>query len=355
MKCVVQSIIFSVSLVLGVSPASAIPDTESLHSWGVPLTVTGPADSPTLSFPKILGMSGQGVHYICRNSSISYNLAKIEYEPVAIWVAPGPLTVVLYQSGINGLYLAPMMRGDLFNAGFGGFGQALAAPNRSMVVWTGLRENSYRLSYPFTVFSGLYVYRGMERIENALIIPRQPLYRYTCFDDKNVARETNTILSDNITLRINVSGCTPDSKATTVNMAGIPVANIENATSTTLISTKQQTFSLKCDPNIRLYYSLVDLNDPTNNTTTSTLTADSTAAGVGYSITSPDGTRLKFGPDGSAVGIPGQTKYFLNTAGDAAANNPMSHQLGFSYVRKPGEAIKTGSAKSLIGITYSYQ
>lgn len=362
MKLSILLSIFLFTFNLGFSTAWAIPDTQKVHSFGATnVRISGPADSPDNMFGDIIANSGSRQHLICNNPNISYDLKKIEYTPLATWTGNSFQSssafkkVYLYESGVEGLNLVPSIRGDSFNSGITGVGVFNPAPPEPMVVWTGNMSDSYRKSPGFRAFTLMYVYKGAQRLQNATIIPQQPLFRFTCYDKNNVAQETSTILVSDIYVYVDVASCTPDAKATTVNMDGIPVANIENATSSTLIGTKQQTFSLKCDPNIKVSYSVVDLNDPTNNTSTSTLSSDSTAAGVGYAITTPSGTRLQFGPDGSAVGIPGQTKYFLGNSGTAAANNPMSFQLGFSYVRKPEETIKTGVAKSLIGITYSYQ
>ncbi|OKP17538.1 hypothetical protein [Serratia fonticola] len=362
MKLIIPSCILLLTFNLGLSTAWAIPDTQKVHAFGATnVRISGPADSPDNIFGKTLANSGSRQHVICNNRNISYELGKIEYTPIATWtgntfqISSAFKKVYLYESGVEGLNLVPNIRGDSFNSGITGVGVFNPAPPEPMVVWTGNMSDSYRKSQGLWVFTQMYVYKGAERLQNATIIPQQPLFRFTCYDKNNVAQETSTFVVSDIYVYVDVASCTPDAKATTVNMDGIPVANIGNAASSALIGTKQQTFSLKCDPNIKVSYSVVDLNDPTNNTNTSTLTPDSTAAGVGYAITSPSGTRLLFGPDGSTVGIPGQTKYFLGNSGTAVANNPMSFQLGFSYVRKPEEAIKTGTAKSLIGITYSYQ
>lgn len=362
MKFIMPSCILLLTFNLGLSTAWAIPDTQKVHAFGsTNVRISGPADNLNNSFGKIIANSGSRQQVICNNRNISYDLAKIEYTPLATWTgnsyqsSSAAKKVYLFESGVQALNYAPSIRGDTFNSGITGNGVFNPAPPEPMVVWTGNMANSYRVSPGFWTFTLMYVYRGAERLENATIVPSQPLFRFTCYDKNNVAQETTTIVAGDLYVYVDVATCTPDAKATKVIMDGIPVANIENAASSVLIGTKQQTFSLKCDPNIKVSYSVVDLNDRTNNTNTSTLTSDSTAAGVGYAITSPSGARLQFGPDGSAVGIPGQIKYFLGNSGTAAANNPMSFQLGFSYVRKPEETIKTGTAKSLIGITYSYQ
>lgn len=259
---------------------------------------------------------------------------------------------MLIDSGVAGLKLAPYLNSTLFNADIGN--TYIRAPTTSKVVYNGYIDDSYRKgAFGFRVTTGVRVFRGAEGIESGMVIPRQPMYMYTCYDTAGVARETTTILVDNIPLNINVLSCTPDTKSFTINMDGVPLSNIENASSTTSINTKRQTFSLKCDTNISVYYSIVDLIDLSNNSTTSTLTADSTATGVGFAITTTDGTLLNYGVDGSAAGIQ-EKKYPLGKTGQSYPYI-LSHQLGFSYVRKTGEPIKTGTAKSLIGITYSYQ
>jgi len=362
MKLIMSPCVLLLTFNLGLSTAWAIPDTEKINSFtSNSLRITGPADAPDKTFGKLVVATGSSWYQICDNRNISYDLAKIEYTPLAVWTGNSfqttspTSTVYLFESGITGLNYAPRIRGDAFNSGITGVGTFNPAPHESMVVWTGFFSNENRISSGFNAYSLIQVYRGAERLQNTKIVPKQPLFRYICYDKNNVPQETSTIIAGNLYIYVDVASCTPDAKAAVVNMDSIPVANIENAASSALIGTKQQTFSLKCDPNIKVSYSVVDLNDPANNTNISTLTSDSTAAGVGYAITSPSGVRLQFGPDGSAMGIPGQIKYFLGNSGTAAANNPLSFQLGFSYVRKPEELIKTGAAKSLIGITYSYQ
>ncbi|MEX5986826.1 hypothetical protein ACON3F_17375 [Providencia hangzhouensis] len=138
-------------------------------------------------------------------------------------------------------------------------------------------------------------------------------------------------------------------------MEKIPASIIEKADASENISLKRQSFSLQCDPNINVYVSIVDLSDTTNKTTVSTLTADSSASGVGYAVIGLSGQRLQFGPDGSAPNIPGQQKYYIQRSGTAEKNNPISFSLGFGYVRKPEEEFKTGTANAMIGLTYSYQ
>ena len=183
------------------------------------------------------------------------------------------------------------------------------------------------------------------------------MYRYLCKDGEGTTQEAYNFILRPITVNGTVTGCEPTNSAVVIEMDKIAMNTIENADASTLIGTRQSTFSLQCDPNINVSVSVVDLSDPKNRSNTATLTADSTATGVGFAVTGVSGTRLIFGADGSAVGTPNQDKYFIATAGSASAsrNNPVSTRFGFSYVRKPEEELKAGSAKAVIGLTYSYQ
>ncbi|MEY1239949.1 fimbrial protein, partial [Providencia manganoxydans] len=144
-------------------------------------------------------------------------------------------------------------------------------------------------------------------------------------------------------------------KTVSVEMEQLPASAIENAASSENIGLKQQSFSLQCDPNVNVYASIVDLSDIGNKTSVSKLTADSSASGIGFAVIGPSGQRLQFGPDGSAANVPDQNKYFIERSGTMQKNNPINFNLGFSYVRKPEEEFKTGTAKGVIGLTYSYQ
>ena len=357
MKFVSKCLFFLLAFISGSTASWGVPDTVTRIQLGQ-VRLSGPADSPNYPMGTVISNSGSMGISICNNPALSYTLSRIEYAPVAVWTGDSYSAgsafrpFFLYESSVNGLNFGPWIRGDLFTSGITGNGVLNPAPPEPLVVWTGNRPNSAR---GMPTYARVYIYKGRGRLENNTYLAEQPLYRFTCYDNNNVMQETSTISTVPQVININVTGCTPSTKITTVDMAGVPIANIENAGANSLINTRQQTFSLACDPNVWVRYAVVDLNDPTNNTTTSTLTPDSTAEGVGYAITSPAGTRIQFGPDGSAPGIPGQTQYGLGPTGGANSNNPMSLQLGFSYVRKPEEIIKTGTAKSLIGITYSYQ
>lgn len=361
MKLFLLYCIFPLTLLFRITNAWSLPDTVIFINASI-LELSGPADSSIYSFGRLLGTydpSPYSPSTLCNNSTITYDLGKIEYSPTMLfsgYYSPRPWNSPLFESNTSGLYLTAGIwtRGSIT---FPPNINNTAIPIETKVFWTGNVSNANRIAGAFRFATGAQVYRGSGRIENMSVIPSQALYRFTCFDVNNVAQETATIMLSDILVTLNLTTCTPDANTNIINMDAIPVSTIENTDASTLIATKIQKFSLKCDPNIYVQYSIVDLNDPTNTTSISTLTDDSTATGVGYGITSPNGTRLLFGPDGSAIGIPNQTKYPIGPSGaiEGNKNNPLSFQLGFSYVRKPEEPIGTGSAKSLIGITYSYQ
>lgn len=357
MKFIMQCYIFLIVLFLGGATAWSIPNKDVLHLWGNSvIKVTGPADGGMNQYRIVFTVNGGNQLRACNNRSLNYSLSKVLYEPIAIPTGERSLTGQkgeYFETGVDGLIMLIQMSSA---SGITPTGMnASPLPSKPFVIWSGWQPNSIRVN-GFTWFPTITMVKGKNRIEHGTVIPRQPLYTLTCFDPNGIAREMNTVYLDEITVESTVTTCAPDANIKTINMAGVPISNIENASFSTLISTKQQTFGLKCDPNINLHFSIVDLNDPTNRTSTSTLTSDSTASGVGYAITSANGTRLKFGPDGSALGIPDQEKYFIGVSGNVdGKNNPMTLTLGFSYIRKAEESIKAGTAKSLIGITYSYQ
>lgn len=320
------------------------------------LVPAGPADK--VSYGTTFASTGSRVLSLCNSRQVTYDLAKIEYVPVAHWTGnihqSGSQTLYLFDSGAPGMDL--ILRGGsyYFDVELNPGQNFASLPPESKIAWVGHSPNATRMSSGFQAFAGAQLYRSGERLAGSVALPQQMMYKYNCYDTNNVLQEVNNISLAATNIISTVTGCTPDSKAATINMEGIPVATVEKANTTTLLNTQQYLFSLKCDPNIELMVSFVDLNDPTNSSNISTLTSDSTAAGIGYAVTSITGTRFQFGPDGSSVGVPGQRKYYIGRAG-SADTNPMSLRLNFSYVKKEDEPIKTGTAKSIIGITYSYQ
>ena len=328
-----------------------------VNNHGVTLEISGPADR--LTFGSVIMNTGSSTNKICSSSALNYNLQKVVYEPVATWsgrtyqATSAHVPIPLFESGVTGFALTPMGG----NTDDGPLKNFLPLYTDSKTVWSGYTENARRITNGHRVTSGLYLYKDENRFTGTTIIPQQLMYRYLCKDGNDTTQEVYNFIFNPIIINGAVTGCTPASNAVVIDMDKIAQSKIENADSSTLIGTKQSVFSLQCDPNINVFISFVDLSDPTNTSDTATLTADSTATGVGFALTGPQGKRLVFGPDGSAIGVPGQQKYFIQNSGSAysSRNNPISTTFGFSYVRKTDEAIKPGTAKAVIGLTYSYQ
>ena len=340
---------------LHVNQAFAYPETTMyISASSGSINISGPADR--LTFGSVIHNTGSRVSNICNNRTVNYTLHSIVYEPVAIWTgrihqeSSSHVPIPLFESGISGFSLTPM--GGNTDLGYPGNFRPLDTEIKT--IWTGSQPTASRV-VRFT--SGAYVYKDENRFTGNTVLPQQTMYRYLCKDAEGTTQEAYNFVFRSMAVNGEVTGCAPVNSAVVLDMDKIAMDTLANADASTLIGTQQSTFTLQCDPNINVFVSVVDLSDQKNNSNTATLTADSTATGVGFAVTGPSGTRLMFGPDGSAVGTPGQTKYYIQNSGSASAsrNNPVSTRFGFSYVRKPEEELRAGTAKAVIGLTYSYQ
>lgn len=321
------------------------------------LNVSGPADR--LDFGTVIHNSGSSTNTICNSKDVNYTLTSIVYESLATWTGRtyqatlAHAVIPLFESGVTGFSLTPM--GGPINQGYPANWSPF--PPETKTAWSGYQDNANRVANGHRVNSGVYVYKDEQRFTGNAVIPQQTMYRYLCKDSYGTTQEVYNFYLRPFNIVGTVTGCTPANSAVVLDMNKIAQSAIENADPSTLIGTKKSMFALQCDPNIDVFVSIVDLSDQTNKTDTATLTADSTATGVGFAVTGPSGKRFLFGPDGSAKNVPGQTKYYIQNSGSASAsrNNPVSTQFGFSYVRKPGQEVKPGTAKAVIGLTYSYQ
>lgn len=341
-----------------INHALAYPEFEFPINTGDTADISGPSDK--LNYGTVIISSASSGLGICNNPKVNYTLTKIIYEPLANFTGrtyQGSLAQDIYPLwDANAPGFALTTFGG--NISDGPLVYSKPLPTETTIIWKGYTPNDQRINLSgHRMSSRLAVYKDAGRITGITTIPRQTMYRYLCQDENGTTQEVYNYYTNPYNIIGTVTGCTPVNSVAFIDMDKIAKGAIENAGSSTLLSTKKSTFSLQCDPNISVYVSVVDLSDLTNSSDTATLTPDSTATGVGFAITAPGGQRMRFGPDGSASNIPGQEKYFVRTSGNVSFSqyNPVSTQFGFSYVRKPGEEIKPGTAKSVIGITYSYQ
>lgn len=341
-----------------INSAFAYPEfSYYMNSGASSFDISGPADKR--EYGKVVYNSGSSNYNICTSKEVNYTLSSVVYENLGTWTgrthqeSSAHPVIPLFESGVKGVSLTPV--GGPFYEGFPANYSPLGTETKT--VWSGYQENAYRTANGFRAQTGVYIYKDEQRIAGATVIPQQRMYRYLCKDASGTTQEVYNFDFRPVTMTGTVTGCTPTNSAVVLDMDKVAEGTIKNADSSTLINTKKSMFSLQCDPNIDVFISFVDLSDQTNVTETAKLTADSTAKGVGFAVTGPTGKRLRFGPDGSATNVPGQQKYYIQNSGSASAsrNNPVSTQFGFSYVRNPDEDVKSGTAKAVIGLTYSYQ
>lgn len=344
-------------LFLQANQAISFPETNLYVNNRGNIDISGPADSRP--FGSVISNTGSTVYNICNSTAVSYTLSSVEYEPIAIWTgkifqsSASHAPIPLFNYDVEGLSLTPM--GGNTDAGFPANYSPLYTENK--IVWSGTKGNDLRISTPHRVTIGAYIYKDEIRLTGTTALPQKTMYRYLCKDASGTTHEAYNVIIRPINLTGTVTGCTPANKTVVLEMDKIAIGALEYVDSSALIGTKSSTFSLQCDPNINVSVSFVDLSDQTNTSDTARLTNDSTASGVGFAITGTSGRRLQFGPDGSAANVPGQTKYYLQNSGTVSAsqNNLVSTQFRFSYVRNQEQTVKAGTAKAIIGITYSYQ
>lgn len=112
---------------------------------------------------------------------------------------------------------------------------------------------------------------------------------------------------------------------------------------------KRFTVTLDCDPNVNIYAVVSDQTNKGNRTDTVTLSADSTAKGMGVQVLNVNtGQPYMLGPDSST---PGSENMFLFQ--HSGSGGPQNFPVDFRYVRTG--TIEPGKANALIGITFSYQ
>lgn len=321
------------------------------------IQISGPADRRP--FGTIINNTGSRIYNICNSRVISYTLSSIEYVPQLEWTgkmfqsSSAHVPIPLFNYDVEGLSLTPM--GGNTDLGYPGNYSPL--PTERTTVWTGSRDDTERRGWPYRVTTGAYIYKDETRLTGNTTLPQKTMYTYLCKDANGTIQEAYNVIIPSINLVGTVTGCTPTNNTVVVEMDKIAIGRLENADPSTLMGTKPLTFSLQCDPNIDLFVSFVDLSNQANKSETAELTQDSTASGVGFAITGPTGRRFQFGPDGSATNVPGQTKYYIQNSGTASPsqNNLITTRFGFSYVRDLEKILKPGTAKGIIGITYSYQ
>lgn len=354
-----QLIILSLGLCLSLSAFSAI---DTIFSYVTKdFTLSGPADASQYA-SVIQNWGSRSPSAICNSAQVTYDLARIDYMPMLSYTGrtyqatSAHQILYLYDFGFSGLAMTPLYRANFFNQGeMSATESYLSIHPKAQTVWSGLVTNDKRASSGFRLGYQLYLYKDAFRLPAGThVIPPTDLYRLSCVDSKGIVQETVTVRSTGFTINSSVTACVPVEPNVVIQMNEIPLSKVEEATLGTLLETQSRGFSITCQKGINVFVSVTDLVDPTNyGGIVTKLTPDSTATGVGYVISSsavPTGWPLS--PPGSTPGIPGLKQYFLGTSTADGAN--LNFNLNFSYT-KTANQVSEGTAKSIVGITYSYQ
>lgn len=373
-KYYVAALVVIFCFISGHSMAEIIYRNPLMLSVNGKFEYTGAADAQ--KYQSIIMNSGQHSIYLCNSDKTTYNLKYIKMVPRGIYTGKSfksnsaTFPVYLFETNIPAYKVTPWYTSNLFN---GEHMSATMVPtsiyHSETIVWDSKgrpiadanrrAQNFMDASGGVRANNGFYMYRGAEHIDggeytlNAL--PTNTLMEYYCYDDTDAVREVQPVQMVPITVIHKIVSCDPVETGKTIVMPSVSIAAIEAAKNTdNLISTATRTFSLKCDPGVKVFFSVVDLVDQSNTSTTSKLTAASTATGVGYGVSF--GTRLmRFGPDVSAsVDDNSIDRALIKETSGTNGNIPVSYSLIFGY-KANGDAVSEGVANGIIGITYSYQ
>lgn len=304
---------------------------------------------------------------ICGNKSNTYDLGRINYIPIIPYLQSYTPSSAhrqqnLFDMGFMGLGLGPQyvtyfinQPGEMANS-VSGVPRTVGVDKQTL--WSGSIANNNRgFSWAYQTF----IYKSAERIEPGIYqIPEKTLYIIECYDTSGNLQEHHTFKSSAFQITSTVTSCTPAQSSKIIQMNSIPIATVENLSVGSLFGTKQQNFSLNCDPNVRVLFSVSDLLDPSNIGGTVATLESGGATGVGYIVSSPNSSfpnGYTFSPVGvSAANAPDVTYYNIAGGGIAgsAPTNVVDHTLNFSYI-KTSEEVTEGKANAIIGITYSYQ
>ncbi|WP_199052696.1 fimbrial protein [Aquitalea sp. ASV15] len=145
-----------------------------------------------------------------------------------------------------------------------------------------------------------------------------------------------------------VPTCTPATSSMTVNFGSHSAASFAGIGSTT--PPLPFNLTLNCGggsagSNTRVYITLTDLSNPSNISNTLSLSADSTAKGLGIQIQN-NGKLISYGPDSTSAGNTGQ--WFAGSA----MNGIFSIPLSANYIRTGSIAAGTANGKATFTLSY---
>lgn len=178
-------------------------------------------------------------------------------------------------------------------------------------------------------------------------IPAENVAQIRCYSYTGALRDSAYIRLNAVDINVTALGCEVTSGTSpVVAMGDHSIADFAAVGST---SEEHSTdIFLQCNAGVNVEATLSDQSSPGNTTDTLTLTADSTARGLGIQ-TLYNGQLLSYGPDNSSKGNLNQ--FFISSVD--TEGQQVTLPLSFRYVRTG--AMVEGSANGLVGVTFSYQ
>lgn len=162
---------------------------------------------------------------------------------------------------------------------------------------------------------------------------------------KNNETVTAKVIINPTTITVSATGCTVLTKTANVDLGAVDVRSLPAVGSTS--PSGGFNISLSCDQQVSVNATVSDQTHPTNFSSAVSLTADSTASGIGVQFLY-NGTPVTLGKDSSASGTLNQ--FFIQTTSTAQT---LSLPFQARYIRM-GDVVP-GTANALAGITFSYQ
>lgn len=162
----------------------------------------------------------------------------------------------------------------------------------------------------------------------------------------NNETKTAQVVINPTTIEVKATGCTVATKTASVDLGTIDIRTLPTVGS----STQSGSFDveLSCDEKVAVNAVITDQSNPSNHSSTVTLTGDSTAYGVGVEFFFNGSGPLQLGPDSPGAGTLNQ--FFIQSTDQAQI---LSLPFEARFVRT-GELIP-GRANALASITFSYQ
>ncbi|UEP23696.1 fimbrial protein [Burkholderia ambifaria] len=173
-----------------------------------------------------------------------------------------------------------------------------------------------------------------------------------------VTDKNGTTTATDVPLYIGAFTLTSTTKACTITQGANQIVNLPTVEARSFTGPGSNSWqsapfsiSLKCDAGVSVYATMSDVTTPSNTTDILSLTADSTATGLGLRIFTDGASKpVRFGPDSSVIGNTNQWFVGLSQSSGTLFTLPFTAR----YVQS-GSQVGTGTVSARSSITFSYQ